>query len=226
MLTQSAVDSDSSKRSKTQSLSRITPNRLSGTMEFLGTLMSFPRNAEVYSEGEPADYFYKIVSGTVRTSKVRIDGRRQIGGFYLPGDIFGVEVGEEHAFSAEAISDCQLLLINRSRVMARAAREGAVARELWTLIGLELERAQDHILLLIKSAPERVASFLLEMAGPASEGNTIELPMTRQDIGEYLGLTIETVSRTFTHLEATAAIEVHSRQIVLRNRSALRRLNA
>jgi hypothetical protein len=72
----------------------------------------------------------------------------------------------------------------------------------------------------------RVASFLLEMAGPASEGNTINLPMTRQDIGEYLGLTIETVSRTLAHLEATAAIEVHSRQIVLRDRSALRRLNA
>jgi CRP/FNR family transcriptional regulator, nitrogen fixation regulation protein len=186
--------------------------------------MSFPSKAEIYGEGEPIDYFYKVLSGTVRTCKVRIDGRRQIGGFYLPGDTLGV--GAEHSFSAEAVTDCQVLLINRHLVMARAAREAAVAGELWRLIGDELGRVQDHILLLIKSAEERVASFLLEMAGPASAGNTTNLPMTRQDIGEYLGLTIETVSRTLAHLEATAAIEVHSRQIVLRNCSALRRLNA
>jgi CRP-like cAMP-binding protein len=93
-------------------------------------------------------------------------------------------------------------------------------------MGRELGRAQDHLLLLIKSAQQRVASFLLEMAGQASAGNTIELPMTRQDIGDYLGLTMETVSRTFAHLEATTTIEVHSRQIVLRNRATLRQLNA
>jgi CRP/FNR family nitrogen fixation transcriptional regulator len=145
---------------------------------------------------------------------------------FLPAALYG-EVGEEHAFSAEAISDCQVLLINRSVIMARAAREPAVARELWTLFGHESERMQHHTLLLIRNAQERVASFLLEMAGPISEGsNIIKLPMTRRDIADYLGLTIETVCRTFVHLEATAAIEVHShRQIVLRNRSALRRLN-
>lgn len=221
MRMQSAVGSDLSKK---QSLSHIPPNQLGGNIDFLGTLMSFPCNTEIYGEGEPIDYFYKVLSGTVRTCKVRIDGRRQIGGFYLPGDVFGVEVGAEHSFSAEAVTDCQVLLINRRRVMARAARETAVARELWRLMGHELGRVQDHILLLIKSAEERVASFLLEMAGPVSE--TINLPMTRQDIGEYLGLTIETVSRTLAHLEATAAIEVHSRQIMLRDCSALRRLSA
>jgi CRP/FNR family nitrogen fixation transcriptional regulator len=223
MLTQTVVGSDLAKR---QSLSRVSPHRLDGTIDFLGTLMSFPSNTEIYGEGEPVDYFYKVQSGTVRTCKVRTDGRRQIGGFYLPGDTFGVEVGAEHSFSGEAVTDCQVLLINRRLVMARAAREAVVALELWRLIGHELDRVQDHILLLIKSAEERVASFLLEMAGPASEGNTINLPMTRQDIGEYLGLTLETVSRTLAHLQATAAIEVHVRQIMLRNRSALRRLNA
>jgi CRP/FNR family nitrogen fixation transcriptional regulator len=223
MLTQSAVGSDLSKK---QSLSHVPPNRQGGTIDSLGTLMSFPSNTEIYGEGEPIDYFYKVLSGTVRTCKVRIDGRRQIGGFYLPGDVFGVEVGAEHSFSAEAVTDCQVLLINRRLVMARAARETAVARELWRLIGHELGRVQDHILLLIKSAEERVASFLLEVAGPAPEGNTVNLPMTRQEIGEYLGLTFETVSRTLAHLEATAAIEVHSRQIMLRDCSALRRLSA
>src|SRR5690242_2837861 len=155
--------------SKKQNLSQVPPNQLVGNIDFLGTLMSFPSNTEIYGEGEPIDYLYKVLSGTVRTCKVRIDGRRQIGGFYLPGDMFGVEVGAKHSFSAEAVTDCQVLLINRARVMARAAGEPAVARKLWGLIGHELGRVQDHILLLIKSAEERVASFLLEMAGPASE---------------------------------------------------------
>jgi len=213
--------------SNAQGLPRTIPNRPGGAIEFLGMPKNFPCNAEIYGECEPAEYLYKIVSGTVKTYRVRIDGRRQIGGFYLPGDIFGVEVGEEHTFSAEAISDCQVLLINRRVIMARAACEPAVARELWALFGHESERMQHHILLLIRNAQERVASFLLEMAGPISKGsNIIKLPMTRRDIADYLGLTIETVCRTFANLEATAAIEVHShRQIVLRNRSALRRLN-
>ena len=92
--------------------------------------------------------------------------------------------------------------------------------------GRELSRVQDRILLLIKSAQERVASFLLEMAKRAPGGNTIELPMSRQDIADYLGLTIETVSRTFTSLEMASAIEVStSRRIVLRNPAALNRMN-
>ncbi len=69
--------------------------------------MPFARNSEIYGENEPADYLYKIVSGTVRTYKVLFDGRRQIGAFYLPGDIFGLETGDEHTFSAEAIARLQ-----------------------------------------------------------------------------------------------------------------------
>jgi CRP/FNR family transcriptional regulator, nitrogen fixation regulation protein len=101
------------------------------------------------------------------------------------------------------------------------------ARQLWTLTGRELGRVQDHILLLIKSAQERVAAFLLEMAERVSSGNAVDLPMSRQDIADYLGLTIETVSRTLTRLESAATIEVPtSRRIVLRDRAALSRLNA
>ncbi len=86
---------------------------------------------------------------------------------------------------------------------------------------------QRHILLLIQSAQERVAGFLLEMAERIKSTNEVELPMSRQDIADYLGLTIETVSRTLTILENSAAIELQtSRRIVLRNRAALRRLNA
>ena len=199
----------------------------SGTIELMGALMTFTRNAEIYGENEPADYLYKVVSGTVRTYKVLIDGRRQIGAFHLPGDMFGLETGDEHAFSAEAITDCKVIVIKRSAVIALAARDNDVARQMWALTARELHRAQEHNLILIKNAQERVAGFLLEMANRVSGDATVELPMSRQDIADYLGLTIETVSRTLTLLEKSAAIDVPtSRRIVLRNRTALSRLNA
>ena len=189
--------------------------------------MSFVRNAEIYGENEPAEYLYKLVSGSVRTSKILDDGRRQIGAFYLPGDIFGLEVGSEHALSAEAITDAKVIVVKRSAVEALAARDSDVARQLWAMTGRELQRMQEHILLLIKTAQERVAGFLLEMAARIKSNSEIELPMSRQDIADYLGLTIETVSRTLTTLENSAAIALpSSRRIVLRNRTALRRLNA
>jgi CRP/FNR family nitrogen fixation transcriptional regulator len=83
--------------------------------------MVFPRDAEIYCENRPATYLYKVVSGTVRTFKALSNGRRQIRAFYLPGDIFGVETGPEHAFCAEAITDAKLLVIERKAVVALAA---------------------------------------------------------------------------------------------------------
>ena len=210
---------------------RFTPppasHDLNDTLDIMGAPMSFTRNAEIYGENEPAEYLYKLISGTVRTSKILNDGRRQIGEFYMPGDIFGLEMGDEHAFSAEAITDAKVIVIKRSAVEALAGKDHGVARQLWAITGRELQRLQDHILLLVKSAQERVAGFLLEMAERIPSSNEIELPMSRQDIADYLGLTIETVSRTLTILENNAAIALpSSRRIVLRNRAALRRLNA
>ena len=202
-------------------------NPLAQAMQLMGVVMSFPRNSEIFGENEPADYVYRVVSGSVRTYKILSDGRRQIGGFYLPGDIFGLEFADEHAFSAEAIADAKVVVVKRSALTALAGRDAGIGRELFALTGRELRRVQDRVLLLVKSAQERVASFLLEMAERASAGNTVELPMSRQDIADYLGLTIETVSRTLTCLETAAAIEVPtSRRVVLRNRSALNRLNS
>jgi len=205
----------------------VASHALAGSIEMMGAPMSFARNAEIYGENEPADYLYKVISGSVRTYKVLSDGRRQIGAFYLPGDMFGLETGEEHSFSAEAITNAKVLVIKRSAVIALAERDGDVARQLWALTSRELSRVQEHILLLVKTAQERVVSFLLEMAARMPGCNAVDLPMSRQDIADYLGLTIETVSRTLTHLENTAAIELPtSRRIVLRNRPALSRLNA
>jgi CRP/FNR family transcriptional regulator, nitrogen fixation regulation protein len=201
----------------------VDADALGQSMQLMGATMNYPRDAEIFGENEPADYLYKVVSGTIRTYKILSDGRRQVSGFYLPGDIFGLEFADEHTLSAEAISDAKVLVVKRSALNTLAGRDRLVAQQLFALTGRELHRVQDRILLLIKNARERVASFLLEMAERASENNTIELPMSRQDIADYLGLTIETVCRTLSALETASAIEVSasSRRIVLRDRAAL-----
>jgi CRP/FNR family nitrogen fixation transcriptional regulator len=195
------------------------------TIDMMGAPLSIVRNAEIYGDQEPAEYLYKVVSGAVRTYKVLADGRRQIQAFHLPGDIFGFEAGEQHTLSAEAIVDSRVLVVKRSALEALAARDSGVARQLWALTTHELERVQRHVMLLIKTAQERVVSFLLEMAGRAPGGNAVNLPMSRQDIADYLGVTIETVSRTLSSLETVAAIELpSSRRIILRDHRALSRL--
>jgi CRP-like cAMP-binding protein len=196
-------------------------------MDLMGAPMAFSRNAEIYGENEPANYVYMVISGAVRTYKIFDDGRRQIGAFYFPGEIFGLELGAEHQFSAEAVDRCVILVVKRSILVGLADRDGDTARRLWSFTANELSRVQKHMLLLTKSAEERVACFLLEMAGRLAAAEAMELPMSRQDIADYLGLTIETVSRTLTHLEARAAISLPSaRRIVLRNRKALNRLDS
>ncbi len=189
--------------------------------------MSFGRNVEVFGEGDPAEYLYKVVSGAVRICKLMSDGRRQIGAFYLPGDMFGLETDEVHNFSAEAIDDSRILVVKRSAFLAEAARECAVVTELLTETMGHLQRAQIHMLLLgRKNAQERIAAFLLDMASRLSRTGEIELPMSRQDIADYLGLTIETVSRTLTQLERDGLIGIPaSRRIVFRNRAALDVMN-
>jgi CRP-like cAMP-binding protein len=193
----------------------------------IGAVMPFARNAEIYGANERVEYLYKVLKGSVRTYKMLQDGRRLIEAFYLPGDIFGFEVGDEHTLSAEAIVDCQLRVLRRASVAVLAARDSSVARHLYAMTVTELQRVRNHLMLLVKNARQRVAGFLLEMSRRSSDSDEIILPMSRQDIADYLGLTIETVSRTLTQLENAAAIAVPtSRRIVLRNRNTLSRLNS
>lgn len=228
MLMQSATQNGDLRQlaSNTRRQPLVGAHAFTNTIELMGAPMSFARNAEIYGENEPADYLYKVVSGTVRTYKVLADGRRQIGAFYLPGDIFGLESSGEHTFSAETVTETKVLVFKRSALVALAARDNEVLQQLWALTSRELGRVQDHVMLLIKTAQERVVGFLLEMAKRMPTSNQVELPMSRLDIADYLGLTIETVSRTLTQLENSAAIELPtSRRIVLRNRAALGQLH-
>ena len=203
------------------------PSGLLASIELMGAPVLFARNEEIYGEGEGSEYAYKVMRGAVRVYKLLSDGRRQISAFYLPGDIFGLEPGEEHAFSADAIVDSSIIVVKRSAITALTAKDLTSAQQLWALTALELQHMQDHFVLLVQSARERIASFLLQMGQRAAHANEIELPMSRQDIADYLGLTIETVSRTLTQLENVSAIALPaSRRIVIRNRYALNQLNS
>ncbi|MTW17690.1 helix-turn-helix domain-containing protein [Rhodoplanes serenus] len=198
-----------------------------GVLDTLGVRMSYGRNAEIFGEGEPTAYVYRVVSGAARTYKVLDDGRRQISAFYLPGEVFGLDAAETHHCSAETVARSVLLVVKRSAILSLAETEHRTAHLLWALTARELQRVQTHMLVLIRSAQERVACFLLEMAERMGVVDQVELPMSRQDIADYLGLTIETISRTLTQLESTGAILVPTcRRIVLRDRRALKRLHA
>lgn len=187
-----------------------------------GFVMSFAPNEEIFGEEEPTDFVYKVVAGAVRTTRFLADGRRQIDGFHLPGDVFGLERGDAHRFSAEAIGECEVALVRRKAVERAAENDVAVARRLWSLASDSLEQLQDHMLLLSrKNAAERVGAFLLELSGRA-HCRTIDLPMSRGDIADYLGLTLETVSRTFSQFARDGMIDLPSpRRVVIRNTTAL-----
>ena len=193
-----------------------------------GMRLRFHSNEEVFGESESADYVYRVVSGAVRTIKFSSDGRRQIMGFHLPGDVFGLELGGEHTLSAEAIGVVEVAAIRRSLVESAAAQNSGAAKALMQLMSLQLHNAQAHALMLgRKGAGERVAAFLLQFGERFASRCEIDLPMSRADIADYLGLTIETVSRVFTQMERNRAIALpSSRHVVVRDRCALEMLQA
>ena len=155
-------------------------NALAQSMQMMGAVMSFPRNSEIFGENEPADYVYGSSAAPCGPIRSSVTAAARSADFYLPGDIFGLEFADEHTFSAEAIADAKVVVVKRSAITALAGRDPTIGRELFALTGRELRRVQDRVLLLVKSAQERVASFLLEMAERASAGNIVELPMSRQ----------------------------------------------
>lgn len=205
------------------------PTRKNSTYEdpryLCGTLVPFARGNLIYSESDPAQYLYMIVTGVARGFKVTTDGRRQIVAFYVPGDLFGFEHQDDHTLSAEAITHVRIRMIKRVAIMATAARDQSVASQLWSALASEQYREQQHILRLGKTARERVASFLLELSQRAPNTGSDGMPMPRQDIADYLDLTIETVSRTLTELKRISAIAIaRNRKITIRNSALLQKL--
>jgi CRP/FNR family nitrogen fixation transcriptional regulator len=201
---------------------------LTGHAGLVATEFSYRKEEEIYGEDERAEYVYQIIRGAVRTYKLTSDGRRQIGAFHLPGDVFGLESGTNHRLAAEAIIDTTVRLVKRSSLEHAANDNVQVARKLWGITAGELRHAENHMLLLgRKSAMERVANFLLEMDRRLAVAGMMALPMCRRDIGDYLGLTLETVSRALSQLHGEGVLGFSgARQIVLRNRQRLRNMDA
>jgi CRP/FNR family transcriptional regulator, nitrogen fixation regulation protein len=188
------------------------------------------KGEELFAEGDNAEYFYKVVSGAIRSYKLLSDGRRQIDAFHLEGDIFGLEAGASHRFSAEAVGNAAVVAYRRTRLAALIEEDRAFREQVMSATLRSLERAQDHMLLLgRKTAQEKIATFLLDMAGRISDDDEhFDLPMQRTDIADHLGLTIETVSRTLTQFTRDGLIQLppSSRSVMLCNKPALQRLNA
>ena len=201
---------------------------VAGLAGLVATSFRYRKDEEIFGEDESTEYVYQIVRGAVRTYKLLADGRRQIGSFHLPGDIFGLEYGPHHRLTAEAIVDTEVRLIQRRSLESAANADVQVARTLWNVTAGELRHAEEHMLLLgCKTAMERVAAFLLEMDRRLAAAAMVALPMCRRDIGDYLGLTLETVSRALSQLHDQGVLDFSgARQIVIRNRQRLRDINA
>jgi CRP/FNR family nitrogen fixation transcriptional regulator len=170
--------------------------------EIISSEFKYRKGSEIFGEAEPAEYIYQVIEGAVRSHKLLSDGRRQIGAFHLPGDIFGLENGDVHRFTAEAIVDTTVRLVKRQNLERVAKTDPAMIRSLLSMTTDNLQRVENHVLLLgRKTAHERVAAFILEMNGRLTAPGVMVLPMTHCDIADYLGITFETVSRVLSKFQ-------------------------
>jgi CRP/FNR family transcriptional regulator, nitrogen fixation regulation protein len=212
-----------------RSRSRLSDHRTLTRANISLNEFRYSKGTEIYGEAEPAEYVYQVTEGAVRSYKLLSDGRRQIGAFHLVGDIFGLENGQCHRFTAEAIVDTTVHLMKRVSLEQVAEADTLVARDLLNMTTNNLQHAEDHMLLLgRKTSLERVAAFLLEMDHRLTSSGVMALPMCRRDIADYLGLTLETVSRALSYLHERGILGFvgqSQRQIVLLDRSQLAELD-
>jgi CRP/FNR family transcriptional regulator, nitrogen fixation regulation protein len=192
-------------------------------LERIGTRLSFSHNDEIYAEGDGSDCWYKVLSGTVRVCKLLADGRRHIAEFCFSGDCFGVDSSSERPYSAEAVDDVVVMRYPRKATERTIDENPALARQLRDSMLRDLANAHGRTLLLARmTAPERVATFLFEMFERRDRTKALDLPMSRNDIADYLGLTIETVCRILSLFKREDIIAIPSpHRIELLDRHAL-----
>jgi CRP/FNR family nitrogen fixation transcriptional regulator len=203
------------------------PNPTGGdvpALQRIATKARYGRNEMIFGEGDPADYTYKLVSGAVRLCKHMADGRRQIADFVLPGDYFGFAQIGEYSFSAEAVGEVVVLCYPQRQIEALGDENPGIRKQFTTILVKRLLDMQNHIVMLgRKTAKERLVSFLLMLADRSgTAGGIIDVPMSRQDIADYLGLTIETVCRVLSDMKRSRLIDLPNlHQVALRNIDAL-----
>ena len=189
-----------------------------------GVRVLYGCNEQIYAQDDAVELLYQVARGVARTSRLTVGGRRQVGDFYYPGDLFGLEPGPDHRFAADALTDCEIQVVRRASVRAFAG-DAELDRAILSVTQREMERLQEHVMLLgRKGALERVATFLIGLANRHPDSR-IDMAMGRQDMADYLGLTIETVSRMLTQLQGEAIVEFPStRQFQVRRWGALEAL--
>jgi len=207
-------------------VSRELANGLSRTPampEPRAIILHFGRDEEIVAQDDAATYCYLIVSGCVRTVRLMEDGRRQIGEFLFAGDVFGWEALDQHDFGAEAVTQVVIRRYTHRDLDRLADQTPEVAKRMRELLSRRIRSGREHMVRLGRmAASERIASFLMQMASMLPNQNaTIALPMSRVDIGDYLGLTIETVCRQLTRLRQRGTIEIDGAKIVICNKRAL-----
>ncbi|WP_432761562.1 helix-turn-helix domain-containing protein [Rhizobium calliandrae] len=183
------------------------------------SIVTCQRGEQIYAEGDATDKCFQVSAGAVRVSRVFANGGRQVVSFHLAGEMFGFEAGPQHRFFAEAIAETRMAVFER----------GPVQQHLPELLALAvdgMERAQEHLVVIGRqSAIERVALFLTDLSNRLGGTRQLTLAMSRQDIADYLALTIETVSRAITELRERSVIALrHARIVYIMNPDALRSL--
>ena len=196
----------------------------------LAQQITVPAGQVFISDGTTAEHFYNVTHGTVRLYKLLPDGRRQITGFAGPGHFLGLAVSTCYAFDAEAIDDVTLCRFSRARLHAILGDLPSLERRLLEVAASELVLAQEQMLLLgRKTARERLASFLVHMLPEGciagTDRATLHLPMPRGDIADYIGLTVETVSRSFSGLKSAGLIAIPNHvDVIVRDIAGLRQV--
>ena len=179
----------------------------------LATRLQFGKRDRLFAAGDPARHVYNLTEGTVSVSRSLTDGRRQILGFLLPGDFLGLEPGESHRCDAEALTEAKVCRFERTTFDAFLQDNPEVALRLLRIASSDLAQAARHELLLgRKTAVERIATFLIDLRDRSGarhlRTHPLALPMTRSEIADYTGMTIETVSRVLGRLKSGKVIEL------------------
>lgn len=211
---------------RTTSLCAAMPESDLGRLHAIVSHTNFAAGRAIFYEGDSALNLYNVTAGVVRLSKLLADGRRQVTGFLFAGDFLGLAFEDQYSYTAEAVSDVQLCRFRRNDLTTLFDDYRDLERRLLTMASHELATAQEQMLVLgRKTAAEKLASFLAMVGARTHAEETIQLPMTRADIADYLGLTVETVSRTFAKLVQMGLIRLQTAQtIVVRDADRLAEL--
>jgi CRP-like cAMP-binding protein len=205
----------------------VAPRDALDLLEQFGTSVAIQRDREVVAQGDQAAWCYRIVSGCVRMVKLMEDGRRQVGEFLMAGELLGFDALETHDFAAEAVTDVIVRRYPRRTVDSLTESNVGLSRRLRDAASISLRVAHARLVLLgRKTASERIASFLMEMAErlPQTRVDVLELPMSRTDMADHLGLTIETVCRVLAAVRREGTIAIERGSVTIRNRVALQEM--